>query len=153
MKRELFLVAVLCIVLCVGVFAGGTLKISGSQTITIAVADSTVWDTVWLYSQMDLDGIIGLVWLDSCITCTTGWGVKDTAIVMVKSEMDGLVYLLDSVKCTSVPCTLEVNALEDSLFLENVFTEVYWADTVKVPFDTVCNGSINWVLKILRRTQ
>ena len=96
-----------------------------------------------------ISGLVGLVVVNkSPDSVATGFGLSQSGDIWVRSESreGAFGYTLDSVGCVSFPCTLYVNAYDDTLFVENVKVYWRWADTVTSTNDTAHN-TVDYRLK------
>ena len=124
-------------------------KQSSTATLSIMPAGKTVTDTIPLYSGLNLQGVRGQVIVGVSSYTTGGFGGADTARVAMKSQMGDLVYTLDSGMCSALPCTLYFNAPTDSVFLQDLFLDIDWMDSIAVGAGDTATSTVSWIMKFI----
>lgn len=134
MKRFVTLATVILVVAATA-YALKTRQYGGGKFVDITtdtLTDSSyVKDTTWLlgdasqYRSYMLRVVIG-----AAPSTAHGFGNKDTARIVVKTQFRDMYYTLDSVLKTSIPCTLLTSKIiNDTLIKENMILMLYMADT------------------------
>lgn len=119
------------------------------ETISIVAAAKTTSGTVYLKSVKNYSAVSGTIIVPISTYSGTGFHVADTLELILKSSHGALSYTLDSVLSPLLPCTLFVNNHVDSLFLEKLYIEFRWSDSIAVVADSTARTTIITALKLI----
>lgn len=153
--KNLVSILVIATVIAASIWAAGR-TYWNDETVSIAATTTRITDTVVVSIGPEAPGIHGIVGkaiLPISTYTANNFGVVDTARIVLKSRLVTPYSVtwttIDSVLCTPLPCTLEVNAQDDSLFAGELFFDIYVADSGTVAADSTAPYQFNYSLKAL----
>ena len=149
MKKHLTMIIIL-IILIMSVAHGGVSNkfFTDKETISIVAAAKTTSGTVRLNNVRNFSGVSGTIIVPVSAYSETGFHGADTLELILKSSLGDLSYTLDSILSPLLPCTLFVSNFTDSLFLENLYIEFRWSDSIAVVADSTAFTTILTTLKL-----